>query len=191
MPKVFFSRSGSCYSLNRLSKQVMYIFFKIPGIAMRPPVKLSDIIDSISLQTHNTLCYLDREKGELFLVSKDQLRAAEKGDELEDDPEWQNEQVELAREILADDKEEKYIAIPPGFLSHEFSTMENFCFSLDDEKISRPLCQAIFGGGAFRRFSDCIRRYGIADDWHRFRYHALRKIVIDWCEVNDIEYEDQ
>lgn len=162
---------------------------------MSPRVKLSSIIDSISLQTHNTLCYLDRERGELFLVSKDQSlaaeRAAEKGDELEDYPEWQNEQVELAREILADDKEEKYIAIPGKFVSHEYSTMENFCLSLEDKEISVPLFRAIIGRGAFRRFSDCVRRYGIANDWYRYRYHALKKIVIDWCEVNDIEYEDQ
>ena len=158
---------------------------------MNPRVKLSDIIDSISLQTHNTLCYLDREKGELFLVSKDQLRAAEKGDELEDYPEWQKEQIELAREILADDKEEKYIAIPPGFLSYEFSTMENFCLSLKDQKISKPLCQAIFGGGAFNRFKNCIHRYGVAEDWYQYRYDAMKTIVIDWCKTNNIEYVEK
>jgi hypothetical protein len=154
---------------------------------MRPPVKLSDIIDSISLQTHNTLCYLDREKGELFLVSKDQLRAAKKSDELEDYPEWQNEQVELAREILSDKKEEKYIAIPGKFIVHEHSTMENFCLSLKDQKISKPLCQAFFGGGVFNRFKNCIHRYGIADDWYRYRFNAMKKTIIDWCKANNIE----
>ena len=39
--------------------------------------------------------------------------------------------------------------------------MENFCISLDDEKISKPLCLAIFGGGAFNRFNNCIHRYGV------------------------------
>jgi len=40
-------------------------------------VKLSDIINIISFQSYNTSYYLDRERGELFLVSKEQLRAAE------------------------------------------------------------------------------------------------------------------
>jgi len=136
---------------------------------MSPRVKLSDIIDSISLQSHNTLCYLDREKGELFLVSKDQLLA-------------------LARKILADDKEEKYIAIPVKFVSHEYSTMDNFCLSLGDKEIYRPLFRAILGRGAFRRFSDCIHHYGIADDWYRYRFNAMKRIVIDWCKANNIEY---
>ena len=158
---------------------------------MNPRVKLSDIIDSISFQTYNTVYYLDKENGKLFPVSKDQLRAAKENDAAEDYSEWQNEQIKLTRDILFDEKEEKYIAIPGKFVAHEFSAMENFCLSLKDRKISKALCQAIFGGGAFNRFKNCIHRYGVADDWHRFRYHALRKIVSDWCEVNDIEYEDQ
>ena len=158
---------------------------------MSPRVKLSDIIDSIGHQTFNTSNYLDREEGKIVLVSKELLRAAKEDDTLEDYPEWQKEIVKLAREIISDENEEKYIAIPGKFVAHEYSTMENFCLSLDDDKISKPLCQAIRGAGAFNRFKNCIHRYGVADDWRRYRYHALKKIVIAWCEANDIKYEDQ
>ena len=158
---------------------------------MSPRVKLSDIIESIGYQTSNTSCYLDRKGGKIVLVSKELLRADKEDGTLEDYPERQKELIKLAREILSDKNEEKYIAIPGKFVVHEYSTMENFCLSLDDEKISKPLCQAIIGGGAFNRFKNCIHRYGIADKWRRYRFYALKKIVIDWCEVNDIEYEDQ
>ena len=158
---------------------------------MSPRVKLSDIIDSIGLQTSITSCYLDREEGKIVFVSKELLRAAKEGDTLEDYPEWQKELIKLAREILSDENEEKYIAIPGKFVFHEYSTMENFCISLDNEKISKPLCQAIFGGGAFNRFKSCIDRYGVADDWYKYRYNSMKKIVIDWCEANDIKYEDK
>lgn len=158
---------------------------------MNPPVKLSDIIDSISFQTYNTAYYLDKEKGELFPVSKDQLRAAKENDALEGYSEWQKEQIKLACDILADEKEEKYIEIPPKFLSHEYSTMENFCLSLEDRKISKPLCQAILGAGAFNRFNNCIHRYEVADDWHKYRYNAMKRIVAGWCETNNIEYVEE
>jgi hypothetical protein len=158
---------------------------------MSPRVKLSDLINIISFQSYNTSYYIDRERGELFLVSKEQLRAAEEDLELENYPEGEKEQIKLAREILADKKGERYILIPSKFAAHEFSTMENFCLSLKDRKISKPLCQAIFGGGAFNRFKNCIHRYGVAGDWYRYRFNAMKRIVIDWCEVNDIEYEDQ
>jgi hypothetical protein len=154
-------------------------------------VKLSAIIDSISSIAHNTSCYLDRERGELFLVSKEQLCAAEKDEQEEDHPEWQKDQIKLARKILTDDKQEKYIAIPAKFVIHEYSTMENFCISLDDEKISKPLCRAIFGGGAFNRFNNYIHKYGIADDWYKYRYNSMKRIIIDWCESNNIDYMEK
>jgi len=69
--------------------------------------------------------------------------------------------------------------------------MENFCISLDDEKISKPLCQAIFGGGAFNRFNNYIHKYGIADDWYKYRYNSMRRIIIDWCESNNIDYMEK
>ena len=158
---------------------------------MRPRVKVSDIIDCISFQAHNTACYLNRERGELFSISEEQLRAAMESDELGGYPEWQKEQIQLARKILADEKEEKYIAIPAKFVSHEHSTMENFCISLDDEKISKLLCQVIFGGGAFNRFNNCIHRYGVADEWYKYRYNSMKRVVIDWCEANNIEYVEK
>ncbi len=146
---------------------------------MRPRVNVSDIINCISFQAHNTACYLNRESGELFSISKEQLRAAMESDELGGYPERQKEQIQIARKILADEKEEKYIAIPGKFVYHEYSTMENFCISLNDEKISKSLCQAIFGGGAFNRFNNYIHKYGIADDWYKYRYNSMKRIIIE------------
>jgi len=158
---------------------------------MSPRVKLSDIIDIISFLTYNTAYYLDRENGRLLPVSKEQLLATKEDGGSGDYTEWQKQQIELELDILSDEKEEKYIEIPHKFLSHEFSTMENFCLSLKDQKISKPLCQAILGAGAFNRFNNFIHRYGVADDWYKYRYNAMKKIVADWCEEKDIEYEDQ
>ena len=158
------------------------------GVDMSPRVKLSDIINIISFQSYNTSYYLDRERGELFLVSKEQLRAAEEGADLEDYSGWEKEQIELTREILTDKKGEKYILIPGKFVFYEYSIMEDFCISLKDQKISKSLCQAFMGAGAFNRFNNCIHRYGVADDWDKYRYNAMKKIVIDWCEANSIEY---
>lgn len=158
---------------------------------MSSRVKISDIINIIGSQSYNTSYYLDREKGEPFLVSKEQLRVAEGDVELEDYPEWEGEQIKLAREILTDKKGERYILIPVMFVSHEYSAMENFCFSIDDDEILRALLQAIKGAGAFNRFNSCIHRYGVADDWYTYRYNSMKRIVIDWCEVNDIEYVDE
>ena len=158
---------------------------------MSPRVKISDIINIISFQSYNSSYYIDKKRGELFLVSKEQLRAAQEDAGLEDCPEWEREQINLVREILTDKKGKRYILIPGKFVSHEYSTMENFCFSLYEDEISGALLQAIKGAGAFNRFNNCIHRYGVADDWYKFRYNSMKKIVIDWCEENNIEYVEK
>ena len=158
---------------------------------MSPRVKLSDIINIISFQSYNSIWYLDKKKGELFIVSREHLRAAEEDTGPEDYPELEREKINLAREILNDKKAQRYILIPGKFVIHEYSTMENFSFSLDEDEISGALLQAIKGAGAFNRFNNCIHRYGVADDWYKFRYNSMKKIVIGWCEENSIEYVEK
>ena len=157
---------------------------------MSPRVKISDIINIISFLSNNTSCYLDKENGEPFLISNEQLRVAEEDTEMEDYPEWEKAQIKLIREILTDKKGKRYILIPGKFVSHEYSTMENFCFSIDDDEISTALLQAIKGAGIFNRFKSCIHRYGVADDWYRYRYNSMKRIIIDWCKENNIKYID-
>ena len=158
---------------------------------MSPRVKISDIINIISFQSYNSSYYIDKKRGELFLVSKEQLRAAQEDARLEDYPEWEREQIKLVREILTDKKGKRYILIPGKFVSHEYSTMENFCFSLYEDEISGALLQAIKGAGAFNRFNNYIHRYGVADDWYKYRYNSMKRIIIYWCESNNIDYMEK
>jgi len=83
---------------------------------------------------------------------------------------------------------DKYIALPDKYDINEYSIMENFCFSLDNEKIMNELLYAIRGRGAFRRFKDKVQRLGIQQQWDNFREEAFKEIAIEWCEYNNIPY---
>jgi hypothetical protein len=65
---------------------------------MSPHVKISDIINIISFQSYNSTYYIDKERGELFIVSREQLRAVQEDAGLEDYLEWEREQIKLGRE---------------------------------------------------------------------------------------------
>jgi len=81
-----------------------------------------------------------------------------------------------------------YIELPGKWKINEYNIMENFCGSIRNEKISNALYYAIRGRGAFRRFKDAIIRFGIEENWYRFREEALKDIAIRWCERNDITF---
>ncbi|HXW68275.1 MAG TPA: UPF0158 family protein, partial [Dissulfurispiraceae bacterium] len=74
---------------------------------------------------------------------------------------------------------------------HEYEIMEEFSRSLKDKESSDALWHALKGKGAFRRFKDTVNRFGIADEWYRYRDEALKQIAITWCESQNIEYIDQ
>lgn len=156
---------------------------------MSVSVELSKIIEAMEMQSIEGSSYLDKDTGEVIVLAEEEFRAAENGDSLEDYPEWQRENIQIAQKIIDDDNK-KFLGLPTKFDIDEYRIMERFCLSVQDEKASDALHRAIKGSGAFRRFKDCIHRFGIADDWYKYRDKALKEIAVEWCEENNVAYID-
>ena len=156
---------------------------------MSAPVELTEIILGMESQMDESTSYLDRNSGEVFAFTDEDIRAAEDDESLEDYAEWERVVIEKAREFVHDTGG-GFVALPSQFEIHEYKIMENFCYSVEDEGISNSLHRAIRGSGAFRKFKDGIHRFGIQDDWYRYRAEAFKKIAIEWCEDNDVQYID-
>ncbi len=129
---------------------------------MKRPVKLSEIIDGMESQTDEARAYLNKETGEIVIISDEEFSAAEEKHSLESYPEWQRGFIREAANVLEDDKG-RYIALPSKFDIDEYHMMERFALSADDE-FSASLLAAIKVEGAFRRFKDGIARFGIEED---------------------------
>ena len=156
---------------------------------MSGSVLLSKIVEALDIQSDENSSYLDKNTMEVVILTHDDFRAAEDGESLDRYAQWERENIQMAKKILNDDHN-TYVALPTKFDVNEYRIMERFCFSVEDEEISDTLCNAIRGRGAFRVFKDCIYRFGIADNWYKYRNEALKRMAIDWCETNDIAYED-
>jgi hypothetical protein len=150
-------------------------------------VKLSDIVEGLEFQSDECFSYLNTATGEVVSVTTEELRAVEEDEPLEDFPEWQHDAIRIARDIVETDH---YLPLPDRFEIHEYSIMERFCLSVDDEDIQNDLCNVIRGRGAFRRFKDRIQAYGIAEEWYQYRDEALREIALAWCEAHGLRYTE-
>jgi hypothetical protein len=155
------------------------------GVAMAAPiVSLRRVVDELEALFEGYTAYLHRRTGELVTVSDDELRAAE--EESDDDaPEWERDLILKAREILSDGD---FLRLPDKFDLHEHQIMRRFCDSLEDEELSSELHSLLHGSGAFRRFKDAVDRYGMTDDWYRFRAGVIEEVARDWLEENEIPY---
>src|SRR5215470_11838387 len=125
-------------------------------------VKLSDIVEGLEFQADEGFSYLNTATGEVVSVTTEELRAAENDEPLEDFPDWQHDAIRIAGEILSTNH---YLPLPDRFEIHEYSIMERFCLSVDDDDVRDDLCKAIRGRGAFRYFKDRMQLYGMADEW--------------------------
>ena len=155
---------------------------------MNKPAKLSDIIDGIDFQFDETNSFLNTKTGEVVSVSHDDFLAAEDDKVITLWPEWQRDNILIAKEIL---EEDYFIRLPSKFDINEYSMMEDFSLSLTNERMSNKLLNAIRGKGAFRRFKDEVYRLGIEDDWFKYRDNAFKEFVIEWCKDNEVEFIDE
>ena len=152
-------------------------------------VKLNEIIEGLESQSDERHSFLDKRTGEVVSISDEEMQAAEDDEPIEDFPDWQQDLVRIAKEII--DETGNYIDLPTKFDIHEYSIMEKFCLSLNDDEMSDNLYSVIKGSGAFGRFKNAIHEYDIADDWYKYRNDALKEIAIEWCQENGIEFEDK
>jgi hypothetical protein len=148
-------------------------------------VSLQDMVDAMDMQSDELHAYLNKVTGELITVTTEALSAVEEGEDWDEEPQWQQDILEDARQVFASDD---YLPLPSQFEIHEYNIMEDFCESLEKPRLRDEMISRIRGSGAFRRFKEGIHYHGIQEDWYRFRQQALEEIAIGWLEDNDIAY---
>ena len=113
------------------------------------------------------------------------MSAAEEGEDSADYPDWQQENILKAQEVLETDH---YLELPTQFDIDEYKIMDDFCLSLKNRQIGDELHRLIKGSGAFGRFKGAIHSLGVADAWYAFRAAEFERIAVEWLEQEGISY---
>ena len=155
------------------------------------PVKLSALLEALEFDFEDTRTFVDLENGCVCMVQRSVLSDMEEGDEeaLSDLPDWQKDEVEIARAIVADSGK-RFVTPPDKCEFHEYRQMERFIGTVRNAEAADQLSQAIRGKGAFRYFKDTADRLGLLNQWFQYRNDAMKEFVVDWAEDNNVPYED-
>jgi hypothetical protein len=141
------------------------------------PVLLDDVARELDGLMEQSKAFINRETGEIFVVTDDELSLVEDGGDQDEDgdlPEWQKQVMPTIREIVDG---EKWLPLPDKFDIHEWEIMRQFADSVEDDDLSNDLHRAIHGRGAFRMFRATIEDAGAREDWFAFKHESLRKIA--------------
>lgn len=88
------------------------------------------------------------------------------------------------------DEGEDIAALPEKQEINAYGFMEDFIAGLPDGQAKEWLGNSIRGRGAFRRFRGTCERFGLLDDWYAFEEECYKDIARQWCDDNNIPYEN-
>src|SRR3989449_4297025 len=142
---------------------------------MSKVISLSEIIAALEAASDDCTSYLDPETGEIVVVTEEE-RALAEDPCWEEAPAWQREMMPKIRAALESDR---FLELPDRFDIHEWSIMERFSGTQNNDRMRQELLDAVHGVGGFRMFRSAIRRFGIEQSWYQFREEALAEIARD------------
>jgi hypothetical protein len=135
-----------------------------PPELRRLPIDLEDVTIAMGVANSGMLHhYVDRETGEVLLISEDELE----------------EQAEDRARIEAEPG--RFIEVPPDDSHEAYRDMEDFAATAADARLQERLWWALNGPRPFRRFKDAV-----ADDpteeerWFCFRDERLIARAVAW-----------
>ncbi|MEO8612527.1 MAG: UPF0158 family protein [Chloroflexota bacterium] len=134
-------------------------------------VNLSDLEEAFENASWEAEYYLDRETGEVILISSMITDSDGITQQLKD---------------VADNG--RYLPIPHALPRDGYRDMERFIETVKDTGLHALLSAAINGKGAFRRFKDVLHDYlQERERWFRFQADRVQQRVLEWLDSEDIE----
>lgn len=149
--------------------------------------------------------YLDRETGEVIPFSEEILQEVKSRlydsdfDEIDDDieyiefdedpdlPDWMEDEVELALEILLDE-DGRYIRIPERKSHVAYKSMADFMETIKDPAIKEELSNVLDGKGAFGRFKGALINFPKERKrWHGYNAKAMKTEIVKWLRSIGVE----
>lgn len=101
---------------------------------------------------------------------------------------WISELGGIGEEKLCEleDDTDRYISLPERYEIDEYAMMDEFAYQYPDARISNRLREDLYGRGAFRRFKDSVFRFGIREEWFKYRDEKYRELAEEWCLRNGL-----
>lgn len=148
-------------------------------------VSINEIVEGMEFQLEDASSFINLLNGEVITIENEEMQAAEDNEPIDSFPDWQQEFIMAAKEIISNDD---YLSLPTNEEISEYVIVKDFCFQIPDKRIKSIMIKAIKGRGAFRRFKEYIYRFNIEMDWFSYRHEKLKTVAEEWCKKNKLNY---
>lgn len=132
---------------------------------------------------------LDTQTGKVVHLHQDVIACVRRGDSerLSWMPDWQQEQIPLAEQFLADEGG-RFLCVPQPDRAERHRAMLDFACLPEVGALRERLLEALDGRGAFRRFRQLLERNKRASErWHKYEQDWEREWLCDWLLHHGID----
>lgn len=156
-------------------------------------VKLQKIVDELEMRSDNTTVYYNINTGELINVTNEDMNRVENKETLEDVLDgclgWEKSHLEEVYNLMFEDID-NCVALPSNFDIRDSDIMEEFIETINNDNKRNQLENCMWQKGMYRKFKDKLIDLGLEEDYYRFYEEKLKEIAIEWCEENNLQYEE-
>ncbi len=147
-------------------------------------VEIQKIVDELQMRFIDTTVYYNKITGETLNVQDDDFE-----NNIENYPEWQREHLKEVYDLMYNDID-NYIALPNNFEIKDSDIMEEFIDTISNNNKKCQLENCMWQKGMYRKFKDKLIETGLESDYYKFYDEKLKEIAIEWCNDNNLEYEE-
>lgn len=137
-------------------------------------IDLDEIIDAIQASDRDTTHYLNTRNGDIIIRSES--FSDQELNEIDDE---------------LDDNWEYILELPTQRDADEFGMMRDYIWELPQSQAKDALKASIKGQGAFKRFRDVCKNYGLLDEWLEYKDDQYVEFAKDWCQANEIGFDEK
>lgn len=162
---------------------------------MNPKASLQELVDYFKDPPKTCRFYFDRQTGKLVDVDEPIMKAVSESDQatLASLDDWDNDQAEMAKEIL-NDKSKRFVQLPDNVERDEERLKAEFIGTLHDERIAAKLKRStkkdLFSIFRITSFAAVLYRFRLEQDWYKYQVEATRRSAIKWADANSVPYQD-
>lgn len=99
---------------------------------MKPVIKLKEFVQEMNAFGYDFKTYLNIRTGEFVIISNEEIEAIESGESIKVYSWTDPDHIQKVEEVF---KSDDYKALPDQFEIHEYSIMESYCYSIEDDEL--------------------------------------------------------
>lgn len=148
-------------------------------------VTLEDIIYAMDFLDDGAGAYYHKDSEEVLSISQREYIGAKTGVDIETYPEWQQEAVKWAYDIV--NNNDKYISLPQKNEFDDIAILKDYIEILDEET-RESIEKYIQEGKDFKFIKDRNENMLNTEKWYDFKDNFYINLARKWCSSNNIEY---